>query len=172
MAIKKGVTAQQEVFHRVRQILDSARTHIARTVNSTQVVANWLIGREIVEEEQRGKRRASYGTELLHGLAAQLKADFGTGYGVDNLELFRRFYLDYPMLLLEKISDAPRRKSQVDSIALQIPQAVSAESWQPGRLNPNLSWTHYRRLLRVTRAEPPNLIAVETTNHKRRGTKP
>ena len=28
-----------------------------RTVNTTQVVANWLIGREIVEAEQRGQQR-------------------------------------------------------------------------------------------------------------------
>ena len=28
----------------------------ARSVNTTHVVANWLIGREIVEEEQKGTR--------------------------------------------------------------------------------------------------------------------
>jgi predicted GNAT family N-acyltransferase len=53
------------VYERIRQILESARSSVARTVNTTQVVANWLIGREIVEEEQRGKRRAGYGEELL-----------------------------------------------------------------------------------------------------------
>jgi hypothetical protein len=40
------------VYERIRQILESARTTVARSVNTTQVVANWLIGREIVEEEQ------------------------------------------------------------------------------------------------------------------------
>lgn len=50
---------------RIRQILESARTSVARSVNTTQIVANWLIGREIVEEEQRGKRRAGHGEELL-----------------------------------------------------------------------------------------------------------
>ena len=42
------------LYERIRQILESARTSVARTVNTTQVVANWLIGREIVEEEQKG----------------------------------------------------------------------------------------------------------------------
>ena len=42
------------LYERIRQILESARTNVARTVNTTQVVANWLIGREIVEEEQTG----------------------------------------------------------------------------------------------------------------------
>ncbi len=43
------------LYERIRQILESARTNVSRTVNTTQVVANWLIGREIVEEEQQGK---------------------------------------------------------------------------------------------------------------------
>jgi predicted nuclease of restriction endonuclease-like (RecB) superfamily len=156
---------------RIREILDAARTGIARTVkiNTTQVVANWLIGREIVEEEQRGRRRAGYGTELLSELAARLKLEFGAGYGVDNLELFRRFYLEYPRLLPETlpegISDAPRRKSDGAAVAMQIQHAARAESWQPGQLNPHLSWTHYRRLLRVERAQARAFYEVETARH-------
>ena len=53
------------IYQRIREILESARTGVARTVNTTQVVANWLVGREIVEEEQRGKKRAGYGERLL-----------------------------------------------------------------------------------------------------------
>ena len=30
---------------------------------------------------------------------------------------------------------------------------MRSESWRPGRLHPNLSWTHYRTLLRVDKAE-------------------
>ena len=41
------------IYERIRVILESARAGVARSVNTTQVVANWLIGREIVEEEQR-----------------------------------------------------------------------------------------------------------------------
>lgn len=98
------------LYGRVREILEAARSNIARTVNTTQVIANWLVGREIVEEEQQGRKRAGYGAELLADLAARLKLEFGAGYGVDNLEWFRRFYLEYPRLLPEQISDALRRK--------------------------------------------------------------
>lgn len=49
---------QAPLYQRIRRILESARTGVARSVNTTQVVANWLIGREIVEEEQRGHRKA------------------------------------------------------------------------------------------------------------------
>lgn len=177
---KKAAPDTPLLFDRVRDILESARSNIARTVNTTQVVANWLIGREIVEEEQQGKRRAGYGAELLRELAARLKADFGSGYGVDNLELFRRFYLEYPQLLPEVNSDAVRRKSDqsensetvrrnlgasVDGKAAHIANAVRAESWLPGRLNPNLSWTHYRTLLRVSRAEARAFYEIEAAKN-------
>ena len=68
--------------------------------------------------------------------------------------VFRRFYLEYLQLLTEAatetISDAPRRKSATHAAAataLLVPPSVSATAWQPGLLNPGLSWSHYRRLL-------------------------
>ena len=127
MATKKAVPAKPAPYRRVREILETARVSIARTVNTAQVIANSLVGREIIEEEQRGQRRAGYGAERLHELAGRLRAEFGAGYGVDNLELFRRFYLDYPQLLPEAISDAPRRKSDASTTALQIQHAVRNE---------------------------------------------
>lgn len=182
MARKAAVsaTAVPPLYGRIREILESARNHVARTVNTTQVIANWLIGREIVEEEQQGKKRAGYGAELLVDLAARLKADFGAGYGVDNLELFRRFYLEYPRLLPEEISDAVRRKSgrasdSFDSASISdaarrnfaaLPMSLQVSPdpeapLAPGRLSPSLSWTHYRRLLRVSRREARDFYEIE-----------
>lgn len=73
-------------YERIREILESARSNVARTVNTTQVVANWLIGREIVEEEQRGQDKAEYGRELLKNLAARLHNDYGQGFSVSALQ--------------------------------------------------------------------------------------
>ncbi len=172
---KKAVTSTPRLYDRIREILETARASVARTVNTTQVMANWLIGREIVEEEQAGKRRAGYGAKLLRELAASLKTDFGSGYGVDNLELFRRFYLEYPHLPPGANSDAVRRESGLlaksetvrrKSVgALEIQHAARDESWRPGRLNPNLSWTHYRSLLRVNRAEARAFYEIEAAGN-------
>ena len=160
------------LYERIRQILESARTNVARTVNTTQVVANWLIGREIVEEEQQGETKADYGKHLLADLSARLKQDFGTGYSVDNLEMFRRFYREYPTLISEAmsqkldvpvISDAPRRKLPPEETL--IGHALRGESWQPGRLHPNLSWTHYRTLLRVDKVEARAFYEIEATQN-------
>ena len=50
--------ASSQMYDRIRRILESARASAARSVNTTQVIANWLIGREIIEEEQKGISRA------------------------------------------------------------------------------------------------------------------
>ena len=151
------------VYLRIRQILESARATAARSVNTAQVIANWLIGREIVEEEQRGKKRAGYGEQLLQDLSSRLSAELGKGFSVDNLELCRRFFLEYPALLVNEKSDALRRKSAklLPGTNLEIPHALRVESWQPGQINQNLSWTHYRRLLRVDTAGARTFYEIE-----------
>ncbi|MGJ7545635.1 PDDEXK nuclease domain-containing protein [Variovorax sp. LT1R16] len=163
---KKLVDVAPPFYGRVRDILEAARAGVVRTVNTTQVAANWLIGREIVEEEQRGQRRAGYGAKLLAELSARLNAEFGRGYSVDNLEAFRQFYLDYPQLISETLS----RKSAAGSLVLPLastPETPSRksskadEAWQPGVLHPSLSWSHYRQLLRVGRSEARAFYEIE-----------
>jgi predicted nuclease of restriction endonuclease-like (RecB) superfamily len=170
---KKAVTGPFRLYDRIRDILESARASVARTVNTTQVVANWLIGREIVEEEQAGKRRAAYGARSLWELAERLRCDFGSGYSVDNLEAFRKFYLQYPSLISETalrnsarpaISETVSRKS-LPIEALQQAMADTAASWAPGRLHGALSWSHYRSLLRVSRPEARSFYEVEAANN-------
>jgi predicted nuclease of restriction endonuclease-like (RecB) superfamily len=174
----KTVTTQtktkSQLYERVRQILESARTGVARTVNTTQVVANWLVGKEIIVEEQQGKTKAEYGARLLQELSLRLKREFGNGYSVDNLELFRRFYREFPALISEtpprelpqtSISDAVRRKLPPDSAAkvnAEILYAPRMDSWSPGQLHPNLSWTHYRALLRVDKPEARAFYEIES----------
>src|SRR5271157_2711380 len=81
----KQASKASPVYERIRQILESARTNIARSVNTTQVVANWLIGREIVDEEQKGVRKAGYGDQLIAELSARLVEEYGRGYSATNL---------------------------------------------------------------------------------------
>ena len=49
----------------ISQIVVSAQTNIAKTVNKTMIFTYWNIGRYIVEFEQKGDKRAKYGTKLL-----------------------------------------------------------------------------------------------------------
>ncbi|MBI3651103.1 MAG: DUF1016 domain-containing protein [Acidobacteria bacterium] len=117
------------LYVEVRDILNEARTRIARQVNSEMVRAYWLIGQAIVEYEQRGKNRAEYGEQLIESLSARLTEEFGKGFDRSNLWHMRKFHLTFPNFL-----DALRRE---------------------------LSWTHYRLLLKVENADARDFYATE-----------
>lgn len=80
------------------ELLDAARQAAARSVNALMTASYWEVGRRIVEAEQKGRRRAGYGEQLMERLSADLAARFGRGFGVNNLQSMRRFFLVYPSL--------------------------------------------------------------------------
>jgi predicted GNAT family N-acyltransferase len=83
------------LMDRVVSILEQARSNVMRAVNSNMVIAYWLIGREIVQELQRGQDRAEYGKQLIKQLAMQLKPKYKRGFSVTNLRYLRTFYSVY-----------------------------------------------------------------------------
>lgn len=136
------------LYQRIRDILNVAQIGVSRTVNTAHVVSYWLIGREIVEQEQKGQQRAEYGESLLKDLSRRLTKDVGKGFSLSNLKYIRQFYLGFPDLLTAtSISHAVRDQSLSSDQFTTLSQ--SQPNWQPGQLHPNLSWTHYRTLLRV-----------------------
>jgi hypothetical protein len=60
--------------------------------NSSMVQAYWNIGRLILEEEQKGERRAEYGKQIIDGLSKRLQKEYGKGYTPTNLKYMRQFY--------------------------------------------------------------------------------
>lgn len=60
------------------------------------VEAYWLMGKRIVEEEQQGKERADYGTQLLKELSTKLTKEFGKGFSAGSLYYYRQFYNTFP----------------------------------------------------------------------------
>ena len=169
MATKpKQPLASAPLYGRVREILEAARAGVVRTVNTTQVVANWLIGREIVEEEQQGRHRAEYGLKLVTQLSEQLTTTYGRGWSAQNLFYMKQFYLSYPGLLpASGILHAARgefpQAAIVHAARGESASALSnhSEIWQPGALHAHLSWTHYRTLLRVDRTAARNFYEIE-----------
>ena len=83
------------LFDRVVIILEQARTNVVRTVNSEMVLAYWHIGREIVQELQKGENRAEYGKQIIKELSAKLNKKYGKGFSSTNLWYFRQFYVVY-----------------------------------------------------------------------------
>lgn len=77
----------------VRELMLAARKAVVRNINTIQVIANFEIGRKIVDQEQKGAARAQYGEQLILDLSAHLTAEFGLGFSERNLRNVRKFYL-------------------------------------------------------------------------------
>jgi len=145
----KGKEGYEAILADLSTVIRDARRSAARTVNAVMTAAYWLIGHRIVEHEQQGEERAGYGKQVLKRLSADLGARFGRGFGVDNLQRFRLFYLAYP---LDAISSTPSRKS--------LPALEGEKHATPSRISTGASlaelanrfplpWSAYVRLLSV-----------------------
>ena len=170
------------LFGRIVDILEEARSHVARTVNSAMVVAYWLIGREIIEEEQKGQKRADYGKALLQDLSRRLSKRYGGGFSVTTLQDCRKFYLTYVHRLA--IQHPLGAKFTMPAIRYPVgrelgksgnPHPSGGELTQKQRptgvesatgFNPDLSWSHYRALMRVENEEARQFYEQQTArNH-------
>lgn len=71
---------------RLVSIVEQAREHVSRSVNTAMVQAYWLMGREIVESDQAGRTRADYGEALIRAVAENLQSQFGRGFSYSDSE--------------------------------------------------------------------------------------
>lgn len=72
-------------------LVHSAKSHVARTYNSTQVYLSWFIGKRI-EEELLQNKRAEYGDNLIESIAQTLTEKYGSGYTRSNIFRMVQFY--------------------------------------------------------------------------------
>ena len=79
----------------LKQIVRSARGMAYASINYAQVQANWLLGRRIVEQMQKGEEKAEYGTYIIKLASEGLTEEFGKGYSETNIRSFRKFYLTF-----------------------------------------------------------------------------
>lgn len=150
-------------IERIREILRTARNKALQSVNAAMVEAYWEVGREIVEEEQRGESRASYGDQLLAQLSARLTEELGKGFSEPYLRQIRQFYLVYRDRNRASLPLPAATAQPADSQDPGIRYSPSSESGEAiGRaFSPGLSWTHYRLLMRVDRPDARAFYEVE-----------
>jgi len=121
-----------ELAGRITYIIETARKRVQSVVDHEMVRAYWEIGREIVEDEQKGEKRAGYGEYLLKNLTTVLTSQYGKGFDYSNLKNMRQFYKTYP------IGDALRSQ---------------------------LSWTHYRLLMRIDDPNKRSFYEIECASN-------
>ena len=95
MAKKLVVSDYSSILKYIKAIIAKARYAVFTAINSEMLKAYFEIGRKIVEDEQKGKKRAGYGENLLETLSVELIKEFGRGFDSSNLRRMRRFYQTY-----------------------------------------------------------------------------
>lgn len=150
-----GAADPEALYAQILGVLTQARTHAKRSVNQAMVQAYWQVGRLIVENEQAGNARATYGSKTLQTLALRLSVEFGKGFSVQSLRSFRQFFLTFTedqirstawselgwshFKLLMRVTDPAARQWYAR-------EAVS-QTWSVAALDRQISTLYYQRLL-------------------------
>ena len=159
------------IYNDIREILQLARSKTYTAINRAMVDSYWLIGKRIVEEEQKGEDRAKYGQKLIEKLSIELTAEFGRGFSVANLKNFRQFYLTFvgdkkgyalcSQLSWSNIRSLIRIKN-LDARLWYMEEAI-ARNWSARALERQISTLYYERLLSSKEPTPVAKEAQEKT---------
>lgn len=82
----------------IKDIILESRKRVFRITNTALLQTYWQIGKLIIEDEQQGKSKATYGEATLKTLASQLTFEFGKGFDYTNLTNMRKFYQAFPIV--------------------------------------------------------------------------
>ncbi|SJZ96082.1 Predicted nuclease of restriction endonuclease-like (RecB) superfamily, DUF1016 family [Chitinophaga eiseniae] len=138
-------------------LLEAARHQAVKQTNSLMVLTYFYLGYLIVEHEQKGQPKATYGASTIKHLSKALCKKFGNGFSERNLEQIRAFFLIYK-----------NRQKQVT-----IPQTVSAEFATQHKIQLKkptdkafpLSWSHYVLLCRIKEKNERSFYEIEATHN-------
>ncbi len=157
---------EEALYERVAQIIETARAHVSRTVDTAMVHAYWLIGREVVEVEQHGKERAAYGQRVVKRLAARLSERFGPGFTASNIKRMRQFYLAFPSgSCVPEHLGGPQKGAALRRLSASDEKGAAPRHQSPSQgeplFPPLLSWTHYRLLVTVANPQARAFYEIE-----------
>ncbi|EMA3774151.1 DUF1016 family protein [Vibrio cholerae] len=130
------------LFERVVSILEQARSNVVRSVNHNTVLANWLIGREIVLQLQQGQQRAEYGKQVIEALSARLNRNYGKGFSP------KLSWSHYRALM--KVKDAQARDF--------YEQEAAESGWDKRDLERQINSQYYQRILA---SQNPNALIAQ-----------
>lgn len=142
-----------DFIQEIKQIITQARQKAYAAINSAMVEAYWQMGKRIVEQEQLGKDRADYGSQLLKSLSKELTAEFGKGFSVGSLYYYRQFCQTFPEIFatLWRILTWSHYKrllqvTNADARAWYLKEAAE-QMWSYRTLDRNIGSQYYERLL-------------------------
>ena len=142
-------------YQEVHAILDEAKSKIYEAANNIMTYAYWNVGKRIIEQEQKGNRKAKYGSYLIKRLSQELSDEYGTGNSVANIRNCRQLYLTFPkesygysligkihwshLRTIMRLDDEEERNFYLKEVA--------NEYWSVKELERNIKSGYYKRIL-------------------------
>lgn len=140
------------LISQIKAVIVASQERAIRAVDHERTVMYWHIGNYIFEEEQQGKNRAGYGKYLIKYVSEQIEPEFGSGFGVRQLEMIRQFYRTFPIAnalrsqlnwtqyrLLSRIEDSDKRE-------FYIAESIK-NHWTSRQMERQINSLLYERLL-------------------------
>ena len=149
------------VAERIERLIADARIHVARSVNITEVITKYEIGRIIVEIVQEGEERATYGKQLLQGVSELLTKRLGKGWSVETLKICRRFYQIYSVKQIGYTLSTQLPAKDLLNTVEQIQKVDNTPIKTFDNYQFTLSWSHYVVLMRIESDDERNFYEIE-----------
>ncbi len=143
---------------KISALIESARNQIATTVNLAEVYTKYYVGRYIIEGEQEGAYRATYGKKVLKQVSERLYQQFGKGWSVETLTNCRRFYSVYSAPQISSTTLTKSVTATTKNFVNSVYEIKEAEN------NPHkfvLSWSHYLVLMRIEDENARSFYEIE-----------
>lgn len=153
------------LFDKIVSLIEQARARVATAVNTAEVYTKFHIGQFIIENEQGGLERAAYGKAVLKDLSLKLTKRFGNGWSVENLTLFRKFYLTYSSHSNgeTKIVNSVCEIGEVEKDKPCLSNSTIVRSAIDTTPSFRLSWSHYLVLMRIKDEKARSFYEIECT---------
>ncbi len=87
----------KQLITKIAETYKQGQANAVTIVNEQLVETYWLIGKYIVEFEQKGRIKAEYGKALINNISKDLTANLGKGFSRSNLIYMRLFYSEFPI---------------------------------------------------------------------------
>jgi predicted nuclease of restriction endonuclease-like (RecB) superfamily len=154
-----------QLTQHIKQTHETLQSYAAKAINTGLTVRNWLIGYFIVEYEQQGEDRATYGEHLLEKISASLAQTELKNVSVAELSRFRQFYNIYPQFLGTLSQKSLHLPAQIlGTVSQEFVLKPTKSMINPAKLLSNLSYSHFSELIKITDPLKRSFYEIECIN--------
>ena len=159
-----------ELINDLRQIIDSARSHVAATANYEVTMMNWNIGNRI-NSDVLNNERAEYGQQIVSQVATQLQEEYGTkGFELRSIQRMMQFARLMPdSKIVSQLATKLSWSHFIEVLPLKEPlqrefylTMAAAERWGRNKLREKIDGMLFERTAIATK--PEELIKSELAN--------